>query len=140
MKYKRHEIKSGKVELPKDPFTGKAMCWIVDMSINEPFEGPDFSRFKSHLIDEHYHDRRKVLHTYKNAGGGIRHRLYDYETSVQIFSDLPMTVDESEWTMPFGKHQGLPLSEIPEDYRRWAAENIKNAQIKEIMKNSLLTE
>jgi DNA polymerase-3 subunit epsilon len=38
--------------------------------------------------------------------------------------------------MPFGKHAGKPLSEIPKDYVRWLAENgaldkKENASLKE---------
>jgi exodeoxyribonuclease X len=29
-------------------------------------------------------------------------------------------------SMPFGKHKGLPMSEVPKSYIRWALENMKD--------------
>ena len=46
-------------------------------------------------------------------------RMYDIETLYQFseYARIPKT-------MPFGKHKGVPIAELPVDYVRWAIANL----------------
>lgn len=47
----------------------------------------------------------------------------------------PRSIEESlEAVMPFGKHKGTKLSELPPDYIRWCIENLENRGIKDMLK------
>jgi len=49
------------------------------------------------------------------------------------FGSLPHKVDEQnvgDFVVYFGKHKGQKLSEIPVDYLKWCAENLKDEKIK----------
>ena len=53
----------------------------------------------------------------------------DLHTALELLSQSPAIA-----RMPFGKHAGKPLSEVPKDYVRWLSENgalDKNASLKE---------
>ena len=75
-----------------------------------------------------------------NKAGLIRHRLVHFVSYEELYGDLPMFADEEEWTMPFGNHQGKTLDQIPEDYKRWAIQNLSNPKIKQLFIDCLKNE
>lgn len=75
------------------------------------------------------HCRDTAREMLKNAHSAMADVLMCREILLRILQDMPCRTIEELWehseaarvpkVMPFGKHKGLPISEIPADYRRW---------------------
>lgn len=61
--------------------------------------------------------------------------LYDYNTPNASQSGEPVDVK-----MPFGKHKGKRLGDLPEDYLKWVADKAENADLKAAAKKVLADE
>ena len=123
------------------------------------FERPDeFDDFKFHLPDLNWVKEWQAWHhqscdnhqslfirTYRqsewiyppnpsNPTGllGARHRIHCGACGMKS-GDTAMEVDLETWTMPFGKHAGLKVEQIPKSYKQWFIDANKSGNNKKIV-------
>lgn len=88
----------------------------------------------------------QTLRTYFGFPENAAHRALDdcditrqllkklLEITGRTLEDLAAATDRTVHTMPFGKHQGVPLMQLPGQYVRWVLENL---QLEDNLKRSL---
>ena len=103
-------------------FPGKEECLIVDFTGN-------ITRFGK-LEDLHYQYNDNKWKLY-----GSGNRLL---TGVRIDEIIPMLSKEHSYKMPFGKHMGKYIEEIPENYLRWVMKEVKFRTDQEYLKDAIL--
>lgn len=91
---------------------------------------PELDAYSLGALSYHVGDRREAREKLRNAHSAIA----DVALCVDLLRAIVTRLDgvdtwEALWhvsedarlprTMPFGKHKGLPIREVPADYRRW---------------------
>jgi hypothetical protein len=119
--------------LPLEETVGQLPEWLVvrdwvyeDIDPDLEFNPPDLSVILK--PDECPLTIRIV--TWKDSLGRIKHSIEDFWTSKTIHRDIRQLKCAKTWTMPFGKHRGKTIDQIPNDYLDWAENNLNDERLR----------
>lgn len=79
-------------------------------------------------------DKFTVNHS---PGGHAKAECSTCGAYLQFIPQGPEPTHIGEVVIPFGKHKGARLAQIPDEYLRWAAENLESTKWREKFKNEL---